>query len=148
MPCGIDLIFIHSNSVKLKMDEVNLTSVFMKFEKEGQSYEIPLTGHKVILQPNTSTIAFRARDQTLSVTTRSTQIELYFEQTKEDHEVKKFSFYSCNNRGINSFLKVRGKISLRPTAAARRQLLFCPPFIDVPAFNIVNRILNRKTAFI
>lgn len=88
---GIDFIFIHSNSVKLKMDDVHLTSVFMKFEKEGQSYEIPLTGHKVILQPNTSTIAFRARDQTLSVTTRSTQIELYFEQTKEDHEVKKFS---------------------------------------------------------
>ena len=87
----IDFIFIHSNSVKLKMDDVHLTSVFMKFEKEGQSYEIPLTGHKVILQPNTSTIAFRARDQTLSVTTRSTQIELYFEQTKEDHEVKNFS---------------------------------------------------------
>ena len=88
---GIDFIFICSNSVKLKMDDVHLTSVFMKFEKEGQSYEIPLTGHKVILQPNTSTIAFRARDQTLSVTTRSTQIELYFEQTKEDHEVKNFS---------------------------------------------------------
>ena len=88
---GIDFIFIHSNSVKLKMDDVHLTSVFMKFEKEGQSYKIPLTGHKVILQPNTSTIAFRARDQTLSVTTRSTQIELYFEQTKEDHEVKKFN---------------------------------------------------------
>ena len=46
--------------IRLLMDEVRLTSVMMKFKKEGQSYEIPLTGYKVNLDQNKTILSTMA----------------------------------------------------------------------------------------
>ena len=80
--------FFCRKPITLSMDDVHLTSVFMKFEKEGQFYEIPLCGNKVNLDQNKSRMSFKPKEHTLSVTGHDTQIELNFELTKEDHEVK------------------------------------------------------------
>ena len=63
----------------------------MNFEKEGQTYQIPLTGLKISLNATCNLIGFETQDQTLSVTSRNTQIEFYFKIPQEEHEAYKWT---------------------------------------------------------